>query len=374
MTKRKTVSEETHSKDVHIVSIDAGNGMTNAILAKPNGGYKRVNFPSVRATATGDSLGIGKQFEVSYDFVDWGSHRYMYGDDAIAYARRGLERHQGAFRYGDEFHRFLIAVAIGKLGITEGQVDLTMFAPPGMFTEVKRTIKKRFAEAGGKVAIKFKRKNAVSWQYSDLTLWPEGIGAAACFALDETGQPANTDMLDGETVILDLGMYTLDALQMSNGNFNPESLQHATWENDGIRANILEPILNVLKKQSADLQLLTTDDVDRVLRNSIMGGDYVLKAGQVEVDLEDMFVKYSQRYAERIANNIVDGVFNGLRGIRSLILVGGGAVLVDDYLRQWFDNKVLDFASAATTSGIHPVDANSIGGIRLAKMRLKQYV
>ena len=61
MTKKETATE-----NLHIVSIDAGNGMTNAILAKPKGGYKRVNFPSVRATATGDSLGIGKQFEVSY--------------------------------------------------------------------------------------------------------------------------------------------------------------------------------------------------------------------------------------------------------------------------------------------------------------------
>jgi len=69
----KAPSEDLHSNDVHIVSIDAGNGMTNAILAKPKGGYKRVNFPSVRAAATGDSLGIGKQFEISYDYVDWGS-------------------------------------------------------------------------------------------------------------------------------------------------------------------------------------------------------------------------------------------------------------------------------------------------------------
>ena len=308
MAKSNAVSE-----DLHIVSIDAGNGMTNAILAKPNGGYKRVNFPSVRASATGDSLGIGKQFEISYDYVDWGSHRYMYGDDAISYARRGLERHQGAFRYGDEFHRFLIAVAIGKLGITEGHVDLTLFAPPGMFSEAKRTVKKRFAEAGGKVAIKFKRKKAISWQYSDLTVWPEGIGAVACFALDETGQPADTDILNGETVILDLGMYTLDALQMSDGNFNPESLQHATWENDGIRANILEPILQVLKKQSADFQMLTIDDVDATLRHAIGGGNYVIQAGQAEADLQELFGKFSERYAERVANNIVDGIFNGKR-------------------------------------------------------------
>lgn len=358
----------------HIISIDAGNGMTNAILAKPKGGFKAFNFPSVRAAATGDTLGIGKQFELSYDFVDWGEHRYMYGDDAIAYAQSGLERHQGAGRYGDEFHRFLIAVAVGKLGIKSGAVDLTMFAPPGMFNDAKRTLRKRFKEAGTYAAIKFRRQKPVSWKYSDLTVWPEGIGAAACFILDAKGQPANTEILAGNAIILDLGMYTLDALQMSDGNFNPESLDHATWESDGIKANILEPILRALKKTSPDFQLLTADDVDAVLRKGVTTGDYSITAGQAEADLKPMFDKQSERYAARIANNIIDGQYSGLRGTRSLILVGGGAALVQDHLANWYPDKILDFKSTSNTKDVNPVDANAIGGIRLAKMRLKQFV
>ena len=357
----------------HIISIDAGNGMTNAVLAKPNGGIKRVAFPSVRAAATGDTLGIGKEFELRYDFVDWGEHRYMYGDDAIAYARTGLERHQGAGRYGDEFHRFLIAVAIGKLGISAGQVDLTLFAPPGLFSQAKKITRQRFSEAGGHVAIKFRRKKAVKWQYNEPTIWPEGIGAAACFALDAQGQPANSGVLAGNSIILDIGMYTLDALQLTDGNFNPESLQHATWEKAGIRAHILDPILRLLKKQSSDFELLTIDDVDAVLRQGLRGEGYILRGGQAEADIQDVLDKHRQRYAEWIANNIIDGVFDSLRGIRSLILIGGGAVLVGDILRQWYPEKLLDFSDSATTKGIDPVDANCIGGIRLAKMRLQQY-
>src|SRR5687767_767272 len=108
----------------HIVSIDAGNGGTTGLLAEKKG-YKSVRFPSVRAVTSGESLGLGAGFEMEYDFVEWGGHKYLVGDDVFI-SRRAVERHQGAFRYGDEFHLFLIAVALGKLAPKGGSVDLTL--------------------------------------------------------------------------------------------------------------------------------------------------------------------------------------------------------------------------------------------------------
>src|SRR5262245_59329792 len=63
------------------VSVDAGNGGTNAVLARPNGSHKTFYEPSVRAAASGDSLGLGKEWEMDYDYVDWNGHRYVTGDD-----------------------------------------------------------------------------------------------------------------------------------------------------------------------------------------------------------------------------------------------------------------------------------------------------
>ena len=228
----------------HIVSVDAGNGGTNGVLAKGKG-YQKVYFPSVRAAASGDSLGLA-QFEMDYEYVDWGEHRYVVGDDVGRVSRRGVERHQGAFRYGDEFHEFLVTVAVGRLGITEGTVDLTLFAPPGMYANAKSSIEERFKRNEGKTSIKFKNDaEARSWKYKNVTIWPEGIGAAACFVINDEGQRIeNAEVLSGDTVVLDMGMHTLDALQMSNGNFNPESLATATWENGGFKVHLLEPILH----------------------------------------------------------------------------------------------------------------------------------
>jgi hypothetical protein len=353
----------------YIVSVDAGNGGTNAVLAEKKG-FKSVYFPSVRATATGDSLGLGKQFEMEYEYVDWGDHRFVVGDDVLRVSRKGIERHQGAYRYGDEFHQFLVAVAIAKLGITEGTVDLTMFAPPGLYVEARETMQQAFMEDGGEVKIKFKSdKKPRKWTYSSINVFPEGIGAAACFVLDEKGKPVASELLSGDTVILDMGMHTLDALQMSDGNFNPESLSTATWEAQGIKAHILDPVLHQIKKRGDDFALLTIDDIDAVVRNGILKGDYKLRIAGTELDIQKIIDKYAERYAEWIGNNIVEGVFSGLRGFKGAILVGGGAVLTEQHLDGYYPDKILRFSDYKETKGVEPVFANAIGGLRLAKMR-----
>jgi len=352
------------------ISVDAGNGMTNAVMAQKRG-YKSIAFPSVRASTSGDSLGLGEQFEMNYEYVEWGGHKYLVGDDVFI-SRKAVERHQGAFRYGDEFWLFLIAYSLGKLVPKGGEIDLTVFAPPGMYYDAKNAIENRMKEIKHRVAIKFKGdKKPRIFTIESLTIHPEGLGALLVFALDKNGEQIESDLLDGDNVVLDSGMYTLDALQISNGQFNPESLSSATWESGGIRANILEPVLRTVKKAGDDFELMTVDDIDRVLRQGLETGDYMLRSGASQVDIKPAIDKYSERFAQWIANNIIDGVFNSLRGIKYLILVGGGAVLIAKYLKQWYGEKLLDASKHKQVKGINEVDMNAVGGIRLAMMKMR---
>ena len=59
--------------------------------------------------------------------------------------------------------------------------------------------------------------------------------------------------------------------------------------------------------------------------------------------------------------------FAGLRGIKSVILVGGGALIVEDLMREWYGSKVLDRKKHPTTKKIFPVDFNAVGGLRLGR-------
>ena len=274
----------------------------------------------------------------------------------------------GANRYGNELHQFLVAVALAKLGISKGSVDLTLFAPPGLYLEARQTMLQRFADAEVTIQLRSDRKPR-TWRYDNMTVWPEGLGAAACFLLDDEGHATATEVLSGDTLILDLGFYTLDALKMVDGSFNPEELEHATFENGGVHTHILEPILRVLRRMGDDFQLLTADDVDRVLRRGLISRDYTLTAAGQEVDIQPLVEKHRERYAGWVANTLVDGVFASLRGIRSVILVGGGATLIEDYMIEWYGSKVLNRKQHPTTRRVHPVDFNAVGGLRLALMR-----
>ena len=112
-------------------------------------------------------------------------------------------------------------------------------------------------------------------------------------------------------------------------------------------------------------------DGEFINEQGLTGGDYSLRVAGYEVDLQPLIDKHRERYGEWLANNVLDGTFNGLRGIKSLILVGGGAVLIEDFLREWYGDKVLNRKKQAETRKIHPTEFNCIGGLRLAKMRLK---
>lgn len=355
----------------HVISADAGNGGTNVVLAKTGGGYSRYYEPSVRAMATGGSLGLS-QFEMDYSYVDWYGSRYVTGDDVLRVTRRGLERHMGVGRYGEEFHRFLVAVGIAKLGVKSGKVDLTVFAPPGLFREVKDSIIESFSGQLATVKISLKGdKKPREWMYENVTVLPEGIGAVACFALDEQGSMAEGDVLKGEVVVLDIGAYTLDALKFHDGAFNADMLEYATLENAGVNTHIREPILRKVHQQGDDFKIATVDDIDVVLRKGLAGGDYTLQMAGYDLNLQPLFERHYERYADWISNNVCDGVFNGFRGIKSVVLVGGGAVMVEDKLRSLYPDKILDRRKHPGTKKIHPVDFNAVGGLRLALSRLK---
>ena len=351
----------------YIISIDAGNGGVNAVLAQENGLHKSIYFPSVRAAVYGDSLGLGAEFETEVDYVQWGGHNYSVGDSVKSTHKR-IERHQGAFRYGDEFHTFLMTVAIAKLGITKGNIKLTTFAPPGMFVEARDAIKNRLEESKNRLAIQLKGDEEPRiFNIESITVHPEGLGALLCFALDKNGKMVETALLDGENVVLDMGMYTLDALQISDGNFNAESLANATWEKSGIKEHILDPMLYRIKKQGGeDFDLITVDDIDKVIRRGLKTETYNLTVASISVDIKPLLDKYSERYAQWIANNVIDGIFNGLRGVKSMILVGGGATFTRDWLIQWYGDKVLDSSKHKTMQDIEPIEMNAVGGLRLA--------
>lgn len=359
-----------------LASIDAGNGGTNAVVLRHGETTRKLFYmPSVRAAASGDSLGLDN-FELSYEWVDWhtntGVQRYVFGDDVVRVTRRHLERHLGRDRYANEFQQFLVAVALAKLGVqTDDDINLTLFCPPSMYKANRDNIIDTFKNTEHTIQLKSDTEPR-RFNYKVVNVVPEGLGAVCCFALDSEGGLANNNVLIGQTVVIDIGLFTLDVVQMLDGNFNPETLDHSTYENAALNSHIREPLLRHLHDSDPDFTVLTVDDVDMAIRQGIETGDWKVKSAGKAVDIQAMIERLSERYAEWIANNIIDSNLNGLRGIKSVILVGGGALLVEEHLRHWYTDKVLNREDYKGVSRIHPVDMNAVGGLRLALMQAKQ--
>lgn len=356
------------AKKVKKVSVDAGNSVVNAYDGK-----KLIHFPSVRAIGTDRTLGIS-QFELQYTRYTWLDHVYVAGDDVTTVSRRAMERHMGANRYGGEAHRFFTAVALTRLGIKPGPLQLCLFMPPGIFAknypEKPKMVKDNFL--GNLEIVVSGEKKPFVYEVTDATILPEGLAAAFALAFDDNGNAVDTEALDGRVAVIDVGGYTTDALQLLDGSFNPELLAAATSEDDGVNLHVLQPVLNAVKPMADDFDLLTVDDIDVVIRKGTSTGDYTLTAGAKSVDIKPLVDKARLRLAEVLADNVAAGVFQDFRGYARVILVGGGSALIADYFKAWFGNKVIDYTDQANTSNLHPGDLNAVGGYRFMMMIDKQ--
>jgi len=358
---------------MNTVSIDAGNGFTNAATMKGKS-VKTIGFPSIRATAQGESLNIDGIAELDYEFYDWSGMRYVVGDDASLISLDIVESHKGYNRYGNEMHCFFIAVALTKLGLKGGDIDLTIFVPPGLYIAQRDGILERFAERDNQLVIKVKgdRKPRV-FDLVNINILPEGLGAMSCFVLDKSGKPTGNTDLAGRVLLLDIGMYTSDAILLQDGAFNQEALSSATTEGFGIFHRILQPLANEVKKKHRDFSLITPTDIDRVVRNGLKTGDFTLSSGASAVDIAPRYTTLKTAFANTISDVITDSGFSDLRGIDKVIVIGGGAgLLVEKLSSQYEAGKIATFGDFQQVKGISPLEANTIGGLRYALMKAKQ--
>lgn len=349
-----------------VASGDAGNGGTNVIVLDQKTGKRKLYYvPSVRAMASGDSLGFDKSLELKYEVVGWGSHRYIVGDDVTTISRAGIERHIGVNRYGNEHHQMLLAYGLAKAGVRGGSVDLTVCTPPRLYKELKPIIVSRFAESGNQATLWLSgEKHPRYWTYENISVIPEGMAAAICFGLDDDGEKVKSDAFAGTVVVIDVGTFTVNAITLVNGSFNPENLDVATWENEGLDTHLRKPLLKTVKGLSREFASATVDDIDIAFRRGFDSGDFMVNIGGFEAPITPYVEKHSERYAGFIANAILDGVYNSLTGIQKVYLVGGGSLFITPFIKNWYGDKIANPNAYPSTKNVHVVDMNAMGGLR----------
>lgn len=350
-----------------IAAVDAGNGITNAEIEKGS-----IDFPSIRAKVTGDTFGDLDAFEMPIDWLGWANQRFVVGDDALAVTRKGHERQFGFDRYGDELHQFLIATALARLGVGASQKDevhLCVFMPPGMYANRAKARDGFMNHNHVDITLK---GTPHTWDYTDVTILPEGFAALAALLFDGEGKVVPSNVFTGNIVLLDAGMHTIDGYVIANGKLNPEALNHATHEGEGINTHIRTPLLADVKGLGKAWRTITIDDIDFALRNgNPTDGYWISPVGDptIRADIKEWVAFHSEKYGDWVSNSIISQYYDDLYNARSLVIVGGGAYFITKRLTEIYGDKVVDISNHPTTKGVAPTRLNALGGLRFLKAR-----
>jgi len=343
MAKRK--SKKAQATRV-FASVEVGNGM--AVIYAIREGDPRVyvySCPSLRATATGDQL-VGGIDQMKLETVYWNNQVYGVGDDVIDFGLKAGERQIGVARYGDDLEEFFTAYLLVKSGAVQNGdvVDVSVFAPPGMFNEVYDQMTEAYA---GTREIQIGDGDPVYFVYNNCVVLPEGYASALCFIFLLDGTPAFNDVLDGRVAFIDAGFHTLDKGHFVDGIINPEDLGNATVENGGVKNHILMPILKVLHAKYPDSKrFLTMNHIDKVIRHGSVTDDWRIFVGRQGtrssdgmVSIKTLVVESRNTYADWIANVVIDSELDGLAGYKSAIVTGGGMYGVYDELQRQYEAR-----------------------------------
>ena len=351
----------------HTIVVDAGNGQTYAIKINPKHDA-HVSIPSLRARVTGARLDYDGVQQMEFDYADYNGQRWVYGEDVLSVSRDAIDSHRGAFRYGDEFHKFMVSVACAELNVTTGIVDLILFVPPGLYNAKAPEVKGNFI---GKNTIQLKDDlEPREWEWGSVSVKPEGLAGIACFMLDKDGNFNKGAELEDRMVIVDIGMHTLDSVVSQKGILNPESLPTATIEHGGIMDHILKPALAYIRKEvkSEDFSVLTVYDLNEVLRSGLTEDDWTLRFAGHSYNTKEVFEWFGKQHAQWIKNNLFDNMYNGLLGYSRTVVFGGGEALTHKELADIYGGK---FRSVRQVN-VNPLEANAQGAVRAEKAKRKQ--
>lgn len=352
---------------VPTVAVNAGHLGTNGAVLSVNGKVETRYFPSIRATATGDSLRGMEKAEVYREWVDWRGERFFFGEDVLvgSDSRDNISAHFGDNRYGSEHYAFLVDVMTHCLGIREGEVNLILFCPPGLYNKVSPQIIKAFSGENVSRAISFRGSaKPRTWEIASVQVYPEGFHLGSALMLDDTGEIVAEELMEGRVAFIDGGGGTMDIYEFIDGSLNAELLSDATRMNAGIIKNILNPALRKVREKGGDFEVCTLHDLDKVMRTGLTTGDYWLRLGKTALDTRPLFEALFARFRSYVVENIFDGVFRGLNGFDAFYLIGGIYYLMAKELAALYPGKSPSLKGYAHIQNVAPVDYDVVGAVR----------
>lgn len=357
-----------------IRSVESGNGETLVL-----GGKTPVSFPSIIAPMHANTLGM--EGEMNVEWFEYNGVRYIVGADVLKGARDQFNQHLGGNRYGDDVQIALIMRGLAMSGIRNGSVDIVVYAPPGMYWHArhkyKRVLEGKNEETGetwdmGQHTVLLKGdKRPRKFRIGRVVVLPESFAIGNLFALDARGRVAkDQSAMDGRVLILDIGYLTADGATITDGEFDLANLLSATNDTLGIQRNVLSAIHEALRSDDARFASLLPEDIDRVIRHGMTFDDWTLRHAGLETSIKEDVIACTKPWAVRVANLMIDSIMTSRSGYRGFYVIGGGAHLIGETLRDMYEGAAapfLDYRAFAHTKDVDPLHVNAEAGLRFMK-------
>lgn len=312
-------------KDLRLIAVDDGNGYVK---------HRSINqgvssFPSVYSVELATLRDFSTRgLSVESDFIiELDGQALALGDTVLTH---GLIPVQIAHhsRIETDFYRIMFAGALSRLYKQGGVFRAVVSLPPLMYFDRDKVIKRLAGEyhiaTGG-------QPNTYHVPQQEIVCIPEGFGAAMCTALDKTGNllpDSKGKVVFHEVIgIVDVGTFTTDFLQLNR-------LQPVRRATTSIAVGLkqLHENLRVFAQQHGyNLEGYQTD-------NRLQQG-WFPKAGE-RIGFAQERAEWAGQLASAISGRIRE-IWNGGDDVAMIVLAGGGAPYVADFLAHEFPHVVM---------------------------------
>lgn len=310
----------------NVIVYDSGNGLWKA---KTAGREIAIRHALLELSETEyskvmkDSRGVPPQ-----GYIRVNGTPYAFGEVA---EKRGAKKRSGAARYTKEYYGVSLAVMLSLVYDADnagGDVQAFCSYAPRDSDYEEHVIDAALGEYEIEVG---KRRNYFNLEAA--TSFAEPVGGLMNVMLRQDGRGAQTDLLGGDTLVIDIGEFTTDFVSVDQDGVIDQVLN--TSERIGIREvtnNFEETLRNTYK----DVLKTSAEIPPHRIRKAIRTG--IFEAGGREYPCSEI--------AQNAAGNVLNQISNTYQNVAggparwdSIVLTGGGSAmlytrLLDDYLEH----------------------------------------
>lgn len=327
------------------VAIDVGYGYTKAISSSGS----KVCYPSIIAPATVDLLGgvladtLGHRVKIDYGN---GSTERLIGEAAMRSlsATTLVSRHKSPGMHDALILAAAYLVGAGGANSSQGQTDLAVGLPLAYFRSQKEALATRLKRLEAWVSVDNGPERNIS--FNKVMVFPQGIGAVLVYP-----ELLPTEGLVG---VVDVGQYTTDYLLVEclPGVSQPRPIMDGCGSDEvGIHL--------VYRSIAHEFQLRTGAPLPVEMREQAVRTGTVFFDGK-NIDISKATERALSDAAQTITQKVIEAWGKRSSQVRTILLCGGGAVLLREHLAKHLPN---------VTEVPEPAYANAMGFLRALTVR-----